>query len=177
MKTKKSVIAAVAVSLTGLVAIALSGCEWFSFEKKGKEKNVADTFGHNEAASAWLGSQASSSRADALQLYEEALRSGAIGSDVTFLEFLRAMNDDSASLSSPLRASVAIVAQSGLGSGVIYSIGESDGDGAEAFVITNHHVTEGSSVFYTYLYGDQYNPNDRNNLNSVALQEIGRAHV
>lgn len=130
MKAKKSIVMAVAASLTGLVAIALSGCEWFSFNTN-KPKEVSDQLGYGSDTAAWLHS--ATENGDSAEL-TPALRSSVA---------IAALPETLKSVS--------------FGSGVIYKFGERDLEGnTEAFVITNYHVTNGCDVFLTYLYGDKF---------------------
>lgn len=153
MKAKRAVVAAVAAVFAGITAFALTGCEWFSFDKN-KAKSVSDTLGYSGDTAAWLTSKASSPRSDALQLYEDACRNGKIdGSKVSFLDFLKAINDDSASLTAPLRSSVAIRTSGGAGSGVVYKLQEKDGV-TSAYIITNYHVTYRANNFNVSFYGE-----------------------
>ena len=159
MKTRKAVLAAVAATISGIVAFSLAGCEWFSFSGKKNRNHVSSSLGYENDMGAWLASSVSSPRSSALELYEEAKASGAIDESVTFMDFLKALNDDSASLSTSLRASIAIVTNTSAGSGVIYSL-HNDGDDLNAYVITNYHVVYSSGGIakniYAFLYGDPY---------------------
>lgn len=169
MKIKKSIIVTVAVSCAGLVALALSGCEWFDFPDKNAPKNISGTLGYDNNTASWLTSPMDSNRYDAYQSYLSAIEAGAIDPDVSFMDYLKATSDDSSALASGLRASVAIVAQvsassptASLGSGVIYSLKEDADGGLNAYVITNYHVIYSSEqrrfceTVYTFLYGDKY---------------------
>ncbi|MDE6411351.1 MAG: S1C family serine protease [Clostridia bacterium] len=152
MKAKRAIVAAVAAVFAGITAFALTGCEWFSFDRN-KAQDVPETLGYTGNTAAWLTSKASSPRSDALQLYEDAKKSGAIASNVTFLDFLKAINDDSASLTAPLRSSVAIRTPGGAGSGVVYKL-KTIGSTTSAYIITNYHVTYGARTFNTTFYGE-----------------------
>ena len=159
MKTRKAILAAVAATISGIVAFSLAGCEWFSFSGKKNRNSISSSLGYENDMGAWLASSVASPRSNALELYEEAKRSGAIDESVTFMDFLRALNDDSASLTSSLRASVAIVTNTAAGSGVIYSM-QDDGETLNAYVITNYHVVYSNGGIakniYAFLYGDPY---------------------
>ena len=160
MKARKAIIAAVAAAISGIVAFSFAGCEWFDFSNKRNSANVSSELGYENGMGAWLASSVDSPRKSALELYEEALRSGRIDPSVTFMEFLKMLNDDSASLTTSLRASVALyVDRTYAGTGVIYSLKKGD-DGLNAYVITNYHVTYNhgsiSQNIDTYLYGDTF---------------------
>lgn len=186
MKVKKTVALALVTALAGLSACALAGCEWFSFDRTKKAKNVADTLGYPAYTGTWLASAEDSSHSDYYLQYQSALANGEIDASVSYLEFLKAMHDDSASLTSSLRASVAIATvfasgYSSLGSGVIYSL-EKGEDTTTAYVITNFHVvynfteSSGNQIgknFYTYLYGDPYSKDRVNSPDALKATYIG----
>lgn len=187
MRVKKAIAVTVAVSFAGLVAIALSGCEWFSFNRN--KTTASDTLGYEKDTAAWLTSNMDSNRYDAYQSYQSAKAAGEIGADVTFLDYLKATGDSSAALTAGLRSSVAIAvaynsAGASLGSGVIYSLeGNADG-GATAYVITNYHVVynnkeSGSDKFgkqyYTYLYGDKYDTDNLASDGALTATYVGGA--
>lgn len=158
MKKRRAVMAALAVVCAGVIAVGLSGCEWFSFDgRRKKPTSVSDTLGYSGSdTAAWLTSQSKSPLELRHEEYEEAIAKGWLSSDVTFIDYLKAMKEDSASLSSALRASVAIGVtgtngSASAGSGVIYSIKDST-----AYIITNQHVTDGGKNYYVYFYGDSY---------------------
>ncbi len=169
MKKRKAVMAALAVMCAGVIAVGLSGCEWFSFDgRRKKPANVSDTLGYyGSDTAAWLTSQSTSPLELRHEEYEEAIEQGWFKrEEVSFIDYLKAMKEDSASLSSALRASVAIVTPTGsAGSGVIYSLKGDDGEDADAYIITNYHVVDnGSSVAqnsYVYLYGDKLYDDDK----------------
>lgn len=184
MKAKRIVSLTVAASFAGLVALALTGCEWFDFKKSNKADNVSDSLGYTESTGAWLTSQEDFSHSDFYRQYQAAIRLGEIDSSVTYLDYLKAVHDDSASLANSLRASVAIVStfrsgNASIGSGVIYSI-----EDTLAYVITNYHVVyrsqeSGSNKigtdFYTYLYGDKYDTGKLNDSNALKATYVGGA--
>lgn len=161
MKKRRAVMAAVAVLCAGVIAVGFSGCEWFSFNgKHNTPTGVSDTLGYyGSDTAAWLTSKSESPLDKRYQEYQAAIRNGLFTEeDLSFADYLKAMKEDSASLSSALRASVLIQTNKSLGSGVIYSIAdEANANGSKnAYVITNNHVIEGSGSVYTYLYGDNY---------------------
>lgn len=161
MKKRRAVMAAVAVLCAGVIAVGFSGCEWFSFNgKHNTPTDVSDTLGYyGSDTAAWLTSKSESPLEERYREYQAAIQSGLFTEeDLSFADYLKAMKEDSASLSSALRASVLIQTNKSLGSGVIYSIAdEANANGSKnAYVITNNHVIEGSSSIYTYLYGDNY---------------------
>lgn len=176
MKLKKSVIVTVVASFAGLVSIALTGCEWFSFRKN--VTDVSDSLGYDDGTASWLTSAMDSNRYDAYEAYKSLKASGELDPSVTFLDYLKAV-DGSAALTPGLRSSVAIAvafnsAASSAGSGIVYSLEANAEGGATAYVITNYHVVysrteSGTDKFgkniYAYLYGDKY---DTENLASSA---------
>ena len=159
MKKRRAVMAAVAVVCAGVIAVGLSGCEWFSFDgKRRTPKVVSDTLGYyGSDTAAWLTSQSKSPLELRREEYEAAIEAGWFTEEeLSFAEYLKTTGEDSASLSPALRASVAIgVVDSknngSAGSGVIYSIAES-----EAYIITNYHVAGDGKEFSIYFYGDTY---------------------
>lgn len=186
MKGKKVISLALATALAGLAACALTGCEWFSFDRTKKAKNVANTLGYPAYSGAWLASTEDNSHSDYYLQYQSAIANGEIDAGTTYLDFLKAMHDDSASLTSSLRASVAIATvfasgYSSLGSGVIYSL-ETNEEATTAYVVTNYHVvysfTESAGNkfgknFYTYLYGDSYSKDRVNSPDALRATYIG----
>lgn len=187
MRAKKAIAVTVAVSFAGLVAIALSGCEWFSFTRN--KTTASDTLGYEKDTAAWLTSNMDSNRYDAFQSYQSAKAAGEIGSDVTFLDYLKATGDSSAALTAGLRSSVALAvaydrADASLGSGVIYSLESNADGGATAYVITNYHVVynnkeSGSDKFgkryYAYLYGDKYDTTNLASESALTATYVGGA--
>ena len=181
MKKRKAILAAVAMTITGVVAVSVAGCEWFSFTGKKNTKPVAGSLGYENSAGAWLAASVDSPRSSALDLYEEAIASGKIDpNETSFLDFLKALHDDSASLANSLRSAVAVITSFGgsslsYGSGVIYSLHEEE-DVMTAYVVTNYHVVYNAGAggdgigktFYTYLYGDSYDM--RNLASETAIQ-------
>ena len=159
MKTKKAILAAVAATISGIVALSFAGCQWFDFSSRRNTASVSGQLGYENGMGAWLASEVDSPRSSAWDMYQEAKAHNAIDDSVSFMDFLKMLNDDSASLTTSLRASVAIDAGKGYGSGVIYSLQE-EKDGLNAYVITNYHVAyDGSGIsrkFATYLYGDTF---------------------
>lgn len=184
MKAKRIVSLTVAASFAGLVAVALTGCEWFDFEKVNKADSVSGTLGYSQSTGAWLTSREDSAHSDTYLQYQAAISRGELDPSVTYLEFLKAMHDDSASLSNSLRASVAIASafrsgNASLGSGVIYAV-----ENTVAYIITNYHVVYRSQEsgadkigtdFYTYLYGDKYDTNYLNSSSALKATYVGGA--
>ena len=188
MKKRKAIMAAIAVTITGVIALSFAGCEWFSFTPKKNSQSVSSSLGYEGNAGAWLAAAVDSPRSNAWQLYQEAIANKAIDPDeVSFLDFLRALSDDSASLATSLRSTVAIVSAFGgnegsYGSGVIYSLHEDvETDEMTAYVLTNYHVVySGSSggigkAFYTYLYGDMYDTDNLASDSAIRASYVGGA--
>ena len=166
MKKRKAVLAAVAATISGIVAFSVAGCVWFDFSSRRNKQGVSSSLGYEGNAGAWLASSVGSPRADAWEMYQDYLeKTGQTSADFSYLDFLKAINDDSASLTSALRSSVAIITEANssysYGSGVIYSLQGSSGE-MTAYVVTNYHVAYSSKAhaiadrFYTFLYGDTY---------------------
>ena len=161
MKKRRAVMAAVAVVCAGVIAVGLSGCEWFSFDgKREAPESVSSNLGYyGSDTAAWLTSESKSPLELRHDEYVAAIEAGWFTEqELSFVDYLKTMKEDSASLSSSLRSSVLIQTTSSAGSGVIYSISdEANADGSKnAYVITNSHVVSGSNDVYTSLYGDQY---------------------
>ncbi|MDE7373354.1 MAG: hypothetical protein K2N18_04745, partial [Clostridia bacterium] len=97
MKGKKIISLALATALAGLSACALAGCEWFSFDRTKKATTVSDTLGYPESSVAWFASGADSAHSDYYLQYQAALANGELEAGTTYLDFLKAMHDDSAS--------------------------------------------------------------------------------
>ena len=159
MKTKKMILAAIAATISGVVALSFAGCEWFDFSNRRNTAEVSENLGYENGMGAWLASSVDSPRSSAWEQYLEAKMSGELDDSVSFMDFLKMINDDSASLTTSLRASVAILAGSFTGGGVIYSF-KNGAYGTNAYVITNYHVVYNgrgiTSDLHTFLYGDTF---------------------
>ncbi len=185
MRMKKKMAMAVVMSLAGLVAIALSGCEWFSFNRSKTE--VSDSLGYENGTGSWLTSAMDSNRFDAYEAYRNLIAMGELDPGVTFMQYLNMIGDSSSALTSGLRSSVALAvafnsASASAGSGVVYSMEANAEGGATAYVVTNYHVVynrqeSGSDKFgkhiYAYLYGDKYDTENLASTDALSATYVG----